>query len=128
MIDADASTTLTPTGDGKVSFIGNYSPETLNANDKSSLYLGAENQLYWPTADRTINAFRGYFHVDLSGGGYVREIRLNLDSTTGVESVNGYRLSVIDDDGWYTLQGVKLSGKPTQKGIYIHDGKKVMMP
>ena len=25
---------------------------------------------------------------------------------------------------WYTLDGVKLSGKPTQKGIYIHGGRK----
>ncbi len=28
-------------------------------------------------------------------------------------------------DGWYTLSGTKLAGKPTKKGLYIHDGKKV---
>ena len=26
--------------------------------------------------------------------------------------------------GWYTLQGVKLQGKPQQRGVYIHNGKK----
>ena len=26
--------------------------------------------------------------------------------------------------GWYTLQGVQLTGKPTQPGIYIHNGRK----
>jgi hypothetical protein len=25
---------------------------------------------------------------------------------------------------WYTLNGVKLSGKPTTKGLYIHNGRK----
>ena len=28
---------------------------------------------------------------------------------------------------WYTLDGRKLAGKPTQKGIYIQGGKKVVM-
>lgn len=28
---------------------------------------------------------------------------------------------------WYTLDGVKLSGKPTKKGLYIHGGKKVVI-
>ena len=29
-------------------------------------------------------------------------------------------------DAWYTIDGQKLSGKPTQKGIYIHNGRKVV--
>jgi len=28
-------------------------------------------------------------------------------------------------DAWYSLDGRKLSGKPTKKGIYIYKGKKV---
>ena len=28
-------------------------------------------------------------------------------------------------DGWYSLDGRKFDGKPTKKGLYIHDGKKV---
>ena len=30
------------------------------------------------------------------------------------------------DNGWYTISGVRLSNEPTQRGIYIHQGKKVM--
>lgn len=30
-------------------------------------------------------------------------------------------------DGWYTLTGRKLSDKPTQKGIYINNGKKIVV-
>lgn len=29
-------------------------------------------------------------------------------------------------EGWYTLSGRRLPAKPTQKGIYIHNGKKVI--
>ena len=29
------------------------------------------------------------------------------------------------DDGWYTLQGIRLSGKPVEKGAYIHRNKVV---
>jgi hypothetical protein len=31
----------------------------------------------------------------------------------------------LNDDSWFTLDGRKLSGKPTKKGIYIYKGKKV---
>ena len=30
----------------------------------------------------------------------------------------------VSDDSWYSIQGIKLNGKPAQKGIYIHNGKK----
>ena len=45
--------------------------------------------------------------------------------TTGIE--NGQRNSVKGQrDEWFTLDGQKLSGKPTKKGIYIHNGKAVV--
>lgn len=28
---------------------------------------------------------------------------------------------------WYTVDGVKLNGKPMRKGVYIFNGKKVVM-
>ena len=28
---------------------------------------------------------------------------------------------------WYSIDGRKLSGKPTKKGLYIHNGKKIVM-
>jgi hypothetical protein len=32
-----------------------------------------------------------------------------------------------DSEAWYTLDGVRLSSKPTKKGIYINNGKKVVI-
>ena len=31
------------------------------------------------------------------------------------------------DGAWYTLSGMKLEGEPTEKGIYVKDGKKVLL-
>ena len=31
------------------------------------------------------------------------------------------------DNAWYSLSGARLSGKPTTKGIYIHQGRKVLV-
>lgn len=32
-----------------------------------------------------------------------------------------------DSEAWYTLNGLRLSGKPTKKGLYINNGKKVVI-
>ena len=44
--------------------------------------------------------------------------------TTSVGSLDT-RTGQIDFDGWWTLDGTRLSGKPSQRGIYINNGKKV---
>lgn len=119
--------------DGKVQFRGNYSPLELTGGDASNLYLGTNNKLYWPSKNRTMNAFRGYFHVDLgSGASQVRAFVLNLDgeTATGISLIDNGQLTMDNyagADEWYTLDGRKLNDKPTQKGIYIHNGKKVVV-
>lgn len=133
IINATEPTTIRPTdgdSDGKVSFIGIYNPETLPAGDASNLYLGAGNQLYWPNKARTLNAFRGYFNVNLGGDSQVRAFRLNFgeEVITGIIDVPGSGLNAQDGaDDWFTLSGMRQSGKPSQKGIYIHGGKKVVV-
>ena len=47
-------------------------------------------------------------------------------STTAIKSVNADNFST-KLNGWYTLDGVKLQVAPTQKGVYIKDGKKVVL-
>ena len=44
-------------------------------------------------------------------------------SPTAVNAVKS-ETSGIDDDGWYTLGGVKLNSEPTQEGVYINKKKK----
>ena len=118
--------------DHNVEFRGNYSPVLLPGNDASYLYLGTQNKLYWPSADKTINAFRAYFHVDLDGQTQVRNIVLNLDedNPTAVEMKNEklkMKNEASDDAVWYDLSGRRLTEKPTKSGIYIRGGKKVSL-
>ncbi|MCR5042614.1 MAG: leucine-rich repeat domain-containing protein [Bacteroidaceae bacterium] len=62
------------------------------------------------------------------GSGSSAPLRMVIDDddeATGVASM----ADGIDDmsDVWYTLDGRKLNGKPTTKGLYIVNGKKVMI-
>jgi len=62
------------------------------------------------------------------GSGSSAPLRMVIDDdkeTTGIASM----ADGIDDmsDEWYTLDGRKLNGKPTTKGLYIVNGKKVMI-
>lgn len=46
--------------------------------------------------------------------------------TTNVVTMDT-RTGEISTDGWYSMDGKKLSGKPTKKGLYIHNGKKEVL-
>ena len=46
------------------------------------------------------------------------------NGTTGIDAIENV---TIDNEGWYDLQGRKLQAKPNRKGIYIHNGKKVVV-
>ena len=113
--------------DGKVSFIGNYDPVTLAAG-AGNYYLGTNNKLYTPSTDRTMNAFRAYFHIGTPSS--IKRITLNFgenEPITGIMEVKDGQSSMVNgQSGWYTLQGVKLPAEPTVPGIYIKDGVKVI--
>jgi len=45
---------------------------------------------------------------------------------TGITVVSGSAADA-DDTDWWTLQGFKIGRKPTQPGVYIHKGRKVVV-
>ena len=49
---------------------------------------------------------------------------VTLETVTSID--NGQLIIDNSDGSWYTLDGKKLSGEPTQKGVYIIKGKKVV--
>lgn len=77
-------------------------------------------------AGGTVKANRAYLHIPTTAG--AREISLVWDEDVtaigkeaivkGAESAPGQ---------WYTIGGRKLAGQPSQKGIYIVNGKKVVI-
>ena len=114
-----------------VQMVGCYSPVDVTADDKSILFLGNANTLYYSTTDRQIRSCRAYFSVPYikgNAGAKARAFALNFDGedVTGILGVSADSTDV-KDGVWYSLDGVRLSGKPTQSGLYINNGKKVVI-
>ena len=107
-----------------ISFTGNYAPAAIAANDKNTLYLGANNTLYYPNiANFKVNAFRAYFHI--ANGSQAKGFVLSFDDDepTGLQECES---SEVQESGsWFTLDGRRLNGKPTAKGVYINNRHKV---
>ncbi|MBR6091910.1 MAG: hypothetical protein IKQ09_03750 [Bacteroidales bacterium] len=50
------------------------------------------------------------------------------DETTGIISIENGKWKIENEvDVWYDLNGRKLDGKPIQRGIYVNNGKKLMI-
>jgi hypothetical protein len=124
---------IVESADGKVQFRGIYSPITWETETKSILFLGEENKLYFPQPSGDdiphLGAFRAYFQLNEPSG--VREINLYFEDGTQTTGIIGHT-DITDstdkaDAAWYSLDGVKLDSKPTQKGLYLHGGRKVVI-
>lgn len=85
------------------------------------LFLNA-NKLYYSTGSTVIKGFRGYFWLkDFNPSANAPTFKVD-GGTTRVEG-----LSVVTDDGTiYNLNGQKVE-TPAQKGVYIKNGKKVIL-
>ena len=121
----------TTAGLESVQMVGCYSPVSVTADDKSILFLGDANTLYYSTVDRQIRSCRAYFSVPYINGhaeAKARAFALSFDGeeTTGILEVSA-NYNGVTDDAWYSLDGVRLSGKPTQRGMYINKGKKIFV-
>lgn len=53
-------------------------------------------------------------------------VKEEIGITTGVERLNDNGQMINDKAGWFTIDGQKLSGKPTKKGVFIKNGRKVI--
>lgn len=135
-----SSTAATETdGSDWVDFVGTYSPTVIyeNGNEKHNLYLGSSNKLYYPTRTGfTVNACRAYFRLKngLTAGepsapqqALARAFVLNFGDGEP-SAISTLRADTAPAaDGTYTLDGRRLSGRPTAKGLYIVNGKKIII-
>ena len=123
--------------DGYVTFLGSgYKSLNIYTADKTNLYLGADNKLYYPWSEGMtefyVGPFRAYFRLNngLSCGdpdSGVRGFNINFGGEqTGILSTTNLT-NFTNNADWYSLDGRKLQGKPTKKGIYIHAGRRVVI-
>ena len=119
-----------------VDFIGTYAKQEYTEENNSILFLGEGNTLYYPQpsggTNPSIGAFRAYFQLNNGlTAGDITAARLFFgdgEETQGIKDAT--RLNdkgEMINDKWYNLDGVRLDGKPTKKGLYIHGGKKVVI-
>ena len=120
---------------GVLTFTGTYAPVSIGSEgDKTKLYLGSDNKLYYPDAAMTIGTHRAYFQLaeGLTAGdatSLIRAFTVNFgdDEATGIISVHDSGFMVNGFDEWYSLDGRKLDRKPTLRGIYINKGNKIII-
>ena len=96
-------------------FVSAFYPNQLTGCNSYKIKLGEVYPGGGPEEDTTTDFPADFFVSDC-----------DIDDATGVETITNKR-EPITDDAWYDLQGRKLQGKPTQKGIYIHQGEKVVI-
>jgi hypothetical protein len=129
-----------------ISFCGTYEKLTYNDDDPSILFIGAGNTLYYPLSGTSIGAQRAYFKLtgleakasapsegsgngDMASSAPIRAFVLNFGEdgeAQGITTTN-YTNFTNSSGAWYTLDGVKLDKMPTRKGVYIMNGRKVVI-
>lgn len=135
--------------DGKVTFQSTFAPFTREYLDRTILFLGDNDKLYYPsgTGPATVGPFRAYFtlngvemadgdgggsdsgddYIPADGGGDARLMVIDFidEASAIVEAEASASPRAPQPSEWFTLDGRKLSHKPSRAGVYIYNGKKV---
>lgn len=113
-----------------VTFKGTYAPVNFTDGDRTKLFMGESSTLYYPESNAYINALRCYFQLadGLHAGGVDSNVKAFVlkfdDSTTGIERKTW---SMDREEIVYDLSGRKLNKQKVSPGIYIVNGKKVLI-
>lgn len=120
------SSTTTTTETTAVDFVPVMNPTNLTGGDKTVLFVTGGNTLTYPSGNGNINGFRAYFKLKDEVAAQASAFRMSFDDdVTGI-------VTVLSDEpttasGTYTLDGRRIEGQPTQKGVYIVNGKKTII-
>lgn len=111
-----------------VDFVGTLSPVEVKANNTHLLYMGSNNKLRYTGTNMTIGFCRSYFLLSSSGTEVSKSARILVNFGDGeVTAIENINRETISNNQYYDLQGRKLAGQPTQKGLYIVNGKKMIV-
>ena len=121
--------------DWNVTFVGQYSPFSIvnsgatgdnEGNKNEILLMTTGNKIGYSKNPRTLRCFRCHFYVPADSGERLAR-NIEVDFGEGETTSLSEELRVKSEDVYYTLDGRKLEGKPTAKGMYIVNGRKVII-
>lgn len=128
--------TLEPAGDctttvnasnGEYTFQGILKPTTLETDDTQYFLNNAGTNFVLPSNNtNAMKATRAYITVPAAGSGSAQGRHYSFDfngTTTGIDNMN---ISGLEDGAWYTISGIRVN-RPAAKGVYIHNGRKVIV-
>ena len=119
-VDDDSETKLVGTYKG---IIG-YNDEFVKGKQ---WYMAISNGTWYSSATGYTRPTGAYLDIELNGSeAPIIYIEDPETGTTGIMEMDVEK-QALSTEGWYTVSGVKLQGAPTQKGVYIKDGKKVII-
>ena len=115
-------------------FIGTLTEKTFTEDDMKAadFYVCNGKEFIKVRGAGTLAANKAYLKVTGNAPASIpfrRSIDGNGEGTTGIDNVNVNPNPNLNDNdaAWYDLGGRRLQGKPAQKGIYIKNGKKVVV-
>lgn len=124
---AGECTTTVSTAGGDYTFQGILAPTALETNDRQYFLNSAGTYFVLPSnSTSAMKATRAYIIVpDAPGSAQSRQYSFDFNgTTTGIDNVN---ISGLEDGGaWYTISGIRVN-RPAAKGVYIHNGRKVIV-
>lgn len=109
-------------------FVGTYGWQEFTEEDKSILFMGDDNMLYYPEAGAQIGAQRAYFQLNTTNP--VKSFVLNFgeeSALSGVSTLLANRREVGGEATLFTLAGRRVTNSHLPHGIYVSKGKKVFV-
>ena len=105
---------------------GTFEPLDVTSITGGTVYV-LYNGMFVKSTSGTIPGKRGYLLIDTSVAAGTRGF--TIDHGDGTSALRGVAAEGTNgkSDAWYTLQGRRLSAKPTKSGLYLHNGKKVVI-
>lgn len=93
--------------------------ESASASTKASL----PTHIIFTNKKANSNSGAQTLNMAFKNGNYYGD-NVTYGNATGISVI---KANAQTDESWYTIGGTRLSGKPTQKGVYIHQGKKAVV-
>lgn len=123
-ISNTAAKTVTFDGADGYKFVGTYSPVTLNT-DGTHLFLGTDGMLYKPGTEDGYNrlgGLRAYFEIPSSPASSTR-----VDINDNSNAIITLSAETVTSTGTFDLQGRRMPQGPLRQGLYISNGRKVLV-